>query len=62
MRADKDQLFRDAYEAYATSRETIASITRRFGLDYQSFKYHVERHHPDLVERRKRLKLSVDNN
>lgn len=61
MGADKDRLFKDAYEAYATSLESIASITRRFDLDYHSFKYHVERHHPELVERRERLKLSDDN-
>jgi transposase len=60
-RAKKDKLFRDAYETYATTREPVASITRRFGLDYHSFKYHVERHHPELVKRRGQMKLSEDN-
>ena len=59
--AEKDKSFQEAYEAYATSREPVASITRRFGLDYHSFKYHVERYHPELVERRERVKQSDDN-
>ena len=60
VHAGKDQVFQNACDAYATSREPVASITRRFGLDYHSFKYHVERYHPELVEVRSRLKDSVD--
>ena len=54
-RADKDQLYRKAYEAYVQSREPVASITRRFNLDYHAFKYYVERYHPELVAARARL-------
>ena len=53
--ADRDQLYREAYDAYVTSREPVASITRRFNLDYHAFKYHVERYHPELVAARARL-------
>lgn len=54
-RSDNERRFKVAYTAYATSLEPVSSITRRYRLDYNSFKYHVERFHPELVEQRKRL-------
>lgn len=59
VRREKDLLFASAFIDYASSLEPIASITRRFGLDYHAFKYHVERYHPELVARRKLLKTPV---
>ena len=55
--SDKEDRFRKAFQAYATSLEPVASIARRYMLDYHSFKYHVERYHPELVEARERLKV-----
>ena len=55
--SDKEDRFRKAFQAYATSLEPVASIARRYMLDYQSFKYHVERYHPELIEARERLKV-----
>ena len=52
-RSDNERRFKVAYGAYATSLEPISEITRRYHLDYHSFKYHVERFHPELVEMRK---------
>ena len=54
--ANKDLLFQEAYEAYVKSRESVASITRRFNLNYHSFKYYVERYHPELVAARARTR------
>ena len=54
--AEKDDLFQRAYEAYATSLDPVSVIARRYGLDYHAFKYHVERHHPELVEQRNEMK------
>ena len=54
-RQENESRFAPAFEAYATTLEPVSSITRRFGLDYQRFVYHLKRHHPELVERRKRL-------
>ena len=34
--ADRDLLYREAYDAYVASREPVASITRRFNLDYHA--------------------------
>lgn len=56
QRNTNDPLFAKACEAYATTLEPATSITRRFRLDYLSFVYHVKRYHPDLVQRRLRLK------
>ena len=56
---DRDFLFSSAFIDYAYSLEPVASITRRFGLDYHAFKYHVERYHPELVERRNLLRKSA---
>lgn len=53
---DRDILFSSAFIDYAYSLEPVASITRRFGLDYHAFKYHVERYHPELVARRNMLR------
>lgn len=61
QRARKDELFRGALEVYATTLEPVTSIARRFGVDYKKFKYHVERHHPELTARRNGLK-SIGNN
>lgn len=61
VRADKDSLFQEAYEAYVTSRDSVAAITRRFGLDYHAFKYHLERYHPEYVESRRKLETSADS-
>lgn len=61
-RKEIDRRFALAYEAYANSLEPISSITRRFGLDYHSFKYHVERYHPEYVERRRKLLAECENN
>ncbi len=55
--SDKENRFRKAFQAYATSLEPVASIARRYMLDYHSFKYHVERYHPELIEARERLKV-----
>ncbi len=56
-RDKRDQLFGAAFKDYASSLEPVASITRRFGLDYHAFKYHVERYHPELVARRNLLRV-----
>ena len=40
----------------STTLEPVASITRRFDLDYHSFKYHVERYYPELVAQRTALR------
>lgn len=57
-RTENERLFKDAYPVYATSLEPVASIARRFQIDYHSFKYHVQRYHPELVARRERLKAA----
>ena len=51
-----EETFSVAFEAYGTTLEPVASIARRFNFDYQSFKYHVEQFHPELVESRLALK------
>ena len=53
---DKDRRYSSAFTAYATTQESVASIARRFGLEYHSFRYHILRHHPELVEQRRKLK------
>lgn len=58
-REENERQFQVAFCAYSSTLEPISSITRRFKLDYQSFKYHVERYHPELVAQRRRL-ASVD--
>ena len=55
-RKEKDRLFGDAMEAFSTSLESVASITRRFQINYATFRYHVWRHHPELLEKRKQLR------
>lgn len=50
--AENEQAFALAFKAYATTLEPVASIARRFQFDYHSFKYHIERYHPELVARR----------
>ena len=52
---DYERLFKSAYPAYAYTLESVASIARRYRLDYHAFKYHVEHHHPELVVQRKQL-------
>ena len=66
-RVTNERLFSSAFEVYSTTLEPVASITRRYGLDYQSFIYHVKRYHPELVEKRDRLfmpmaEVSIVNN
>lgn len=56
-RTENEELFSKAYPAYAFSLEPVASIARRFQIDYHSFKYHVQRYHPELVARRESLKV-----
>ena len=58
-RVSKERLFSSAFEAYATTREPVSSITRRFGLNYNNFVYHVRRFHPELVAMRDSLFQSV---
>ena len=55
-RLENEHKFKQAYVAFASSLEPVASITRRYRLDYHSFQYHVQRYHPVLVEKRNRLK------
>ena len=55
-REENERSFQPAFVAFSTTLEPVASITRRYGLDYQNFKYHVERYHPELVESRRQLK------
>ena len=56
QRQVKDAQFREAFAVYASTLEPVASITRRFRLDYKTFRYHVENFHPELVEARDSLK------
>ncbi len=58
-RSENELLFRQAYPVYASSLEPVASIARRFQIDYHSFKYHVQRYHPELVARRESLKADA---
>ena len=53
---DEDALFESALRTFSTTLEPVASITRRYRLDYHSFKYRVERYHPDLVLQRESLR------
>ena len=55
-RSENEHKFKQAYVAFVSSLEPVASITRRYRLDYHSFQYHVQRYHPELVEKRNRLK------
>ena len=57
-REENERTFQPAFTAYATTLEPVASITRRYGIDYQSFVYHIRRYHPELVERRKQLSVN----
>ena len=61
-REEKDREFMPAYLAYATTCEPVSSISRRFGLNYHSFNYHVKRYHPELVEARQRTKNGKGHN
>lgn len=54
-REENERTFQTAFSAYATTLEPVASITRRYGLDYQSFVYHLKRYHPELWEQRRKL-------
>lgn len=56
-RRDKNEsLFEGAFSAYASTLEPVASIARRYRLDYHSFLYHVQRYHPEFKEQRERLR------
>jgi transposase len=56
QRAENEHQFEQACIAFVSTLEPVASITRRYRLDYHSFQYHVQRYHPELVEKRNRLK------
>lgn len=58
-RVTNERLFSSAFEAYASTLEPVASITRRYGLDYNTFVYHVKRYHPELVAQRKQLQIII---
>jgi len=57
-REENETLFKRAYSAYASTLEPVASIARRYRLDYHSFLYHVQRYHPEFKEQRKCLRQS----
>ena len=59
---EKERQYSPAYEAYSTTLEPVASITRRYGLDYYGFTYHIRNYHPELIEQRSRLCQHVANN
>lgn len=52
---EKERQYSPAYEAYSTTLEPVASITRRYGLDYYGFKNHIRISHPELEEKRNNL-------
>ena len=52
---EKERQYSPAYEAFSTTLEPVASITRRHGLDYYGFTYHIHRYHPELEEQRSNL-------
>lgn len=54
-REKNERLFSPALEVYSMTLEPVASIVRRYGLDYQCFIYHLRRFHPELIEQRNRL-------
>lgn len=54
-REENERTFQPAFTAYATTLEPVASISRRYKIDYQSFVYHLRRYHPELGEQRKKL-------
>lgn len=56
LRIQDEQLFKEACTAYGNSLEPLASITRRHGLNYASFRYYLFRYQPELVARRASLK------
>ena len=56
-RREKDEQYKDAFMAFTTTLEPVASIARRYNLDYRTFNYHLQRHRPDLMEKRERLKM-----
>lgn len=58
-REENERTFQPAFTAYATTLEPVASITRRYGIDYQSFIYHLKRNHPELVARREELRQQL---
>ena len=60
QRSENERLFQQAFSVYALTLEPIASIARRFGLDYHSFRYHVTRYHPELVAMREGLKMKTN--
>lgn len=60
-RARKDQRYDEAFRVFATTLEPIASIARRYQLEYRNFKYHIEHHHPELVAKRTALRKMTFN-
>ena len=59
LHGQKERKFKEAYKAYAETRDTMASITRRYGLNYSSFRYHLLRYHPELQEKRQKLRHPI---
>ena len=58
---NQEEQFRNAYQLYAETQESMASIARRYGLDYGSFRYYLLRYHPELKERRRKLLNPYEN-
>lgn len=58
---EKERQYSPAYEAYSTTLETVASITRRYGLDYNGFTYHIRNYHPELEAQRNALDRNVSS-
>ena len=60
VRREKNgRLFLPALKVYSTTLEPVASITRRYDLDYQQFVYHLRRYHPELIAQRRRLQSAI---
>ena len=62
LRQEKDRQFMDAMTVLSTSLESVASIARRFQIDYSAVLYHVRRYHPELWEKRKQLQRTALTN
>lgn len=58
-RMENENQFQTAFQVFSSTLEPVASITRRYNLDYHSFRYHVQRYHPELVEKRNKLKVII---
>lgn len=56
-RMENEDQFQAAFLVFSSTLEPVASITRRYNLDYHSFKYHLKRYHPELIEKRESLRI-----